>query len=433
MKHLITCPIPEDIRDIESHNDVAKLEYYKSLATTAQTSEDSYIALTKAMIQLEEAANSKQLASFDMNDIKLKLRSDKDKIFEIEFNVSIVDILNIKNIITIELHLVYSFQPKEINLEKAYKESLLDGFTLRPEQQVYTMTDVISGQVIGCREILAGNQQICTTNTVYAGEVIGCRENLMFVKITEGFEEILSLNDNEHQYFSINFFTNRMVYQLLLNALDWMKKHKLHSVLINNHRYDEIDYSIHTPIDLKLCCPYSDTLNEEQRLAVLHILRGKNHELPILLHGPPGTGKTRTLVAAIIEIVHTTEDFVLVLAHSNAACDELTMRLASVLKDGELFRLYAKSFNEQTLNDKIKPICNIQNNEFKFPSLEYLYKFRVVVTTILTSGSLVRARDLDRNFKSNHFSRIFIDEAGSIHEPETMIPIAGILSYFITI
>lgn len=92
MKHLITCPIPEDIRDIEFHNDVAKLEYYKSLATTAQTSEDSYIALTKAMIQLEEAANSKQLAPFDMNDIKLKLRSDKDEIFEIEFNVSIVDI-----------------------------------------------------------------------------------------------------------------------------------------------------------------------------------------------------------------------------------------------------------------------------------------------------------------------------------------------------
>lgn len=102
--------------------------------------------------------------------------------------------------------MVYSFQPKEINLEKAYKESLLDGFTLRPEQQVYTMTDVISGQVIGCREILAGNQQICTTNTVYAGEVIGCRENLMFVKITEGFEEILSLNGSTSS--QIAWYTN---------------------------------------------------------------------------------------------------------------------------------------------------------------------------------------------------------------------------------
>lgn len=114
------------------------------------------------------------------------------------------------------------------------------------------------------------------------------------------------------------------------------------------------------------------------------------------------------------------------LAHSNAACDEIAIRLLDVLRDGELFRLYAKSFKKETLIDKFKPICNLDNGEFQFPALKYLYKFRVVVVTLLTSGCLVRAREEDPDFDSSHFSYVIIDEAGSIHEPATMIPIAGL-------
>lgn len=145
----------------------------------------------------------------------------------------------------------------------------------------------------------------------------------------------------------------------------------------------------------------------------------------MILHGPPGTGKTRTLVAAIAEIVRGTSDFVLVLAHSNLACDEITIRLLEILRDGELIRLYAKSIKKETVNLKILPICNIQNGKFEFPSLEYLYQFRVVVSTFFTAGTLVRAREEDPAFNSGHFSCIFIDEAGCINEPTNMLPIAG--------
>lgn len=139
-----------------------------------------------------------------------------------------------------------------------------------------------------------------------------------------------------------------------------------------------------------------------------------------------GTGKTLTLVAAIAEIVQGTTDHVLVLAHSNAACDELTIRLTKVLRHGELYRLYAKSFNKEMLCDKIKPICNLMNGEFQLPALKYLYSFRVVVSTLSTSGCLVRAREEDQEFNSSHFRRIIIDEAGCTHELATMIPIAGL-------
>lgn len=132
------------------------------------------------------------------------------------------------------------------------------------------------------------------------------------------------------------------------------------------------------------------------------------------------------MVAAIAEIARGSNNFVLALAHSNAACDELTARLLGVLRDGELFRLYAKSFDKDKLIAKIKPICNLENGEFQFPSLKYIYGFRVVVSTLLTAGCLVRARDADPDFDSGHFSHIFIDEAGCIHEPVSMIPIAGL-------
>lgn len=141
-----------------------------------------------------------------------------------------------------------------------------------------------------------------------------------------------------------------------------------------------------------------------------------------------GTGKTRTIVSSISEIVRGTTDFVLVLAHSNSACDELTVRLLNVLRDGELFRCYAKSFDEKKIVAKVKPICNWQNGQFHIPAMKFLQKFRVVVSTLLNAACLVRARGEDPDFDSSHYSRIFIDEAGCIHEPVSMIPIAGMYS-----
>jgi ATP-dependent RNA/DNA helicase IGHMBP2 len=80
-------------------------------------------------------------------------------------------------------------------------------------------------------------------------------------------------------------------------------------------------------------------LNNSQRAAVQAIL--DNRDLAII-HGPPGTGKTTTLVAAIKKLAET-ESTVLVAAPSNTAADLLTERLAgqglSVVRIGNVSRV----------------------------------------------------------------------------------------------
>lgn len=80
-------------------------------------------------------------------------------------------------------------------------------------------------------------------------------------------------------------------------------------------------------------------LNDSQREAVREIL-GASHLS--LIHGPPGTGKTTTLVAAVGELVKT-ENTILFCAPSNSAADLVTLRMAErgvrVVRTGNISRV----------------------------------------------------------------------------------------------
>lgn len=110
----------------------------------------------------------------------------------------------------------------------------------------------------------------------------------------------------------------------------------------------------------------------------------------------------------------------LVCAQSNTACDEIAERLTTVLGEEELFRLYAKTFDVCKLNPLLAPYSNWTGTEFHYPSLQFLLKFRVLVCTLCTAGTLTRA-----GISAKHFSYVFIDESVSAFETMTIIPIAG--------
>lgn len=130
-------------------------------------------------------------------------------------------------------------------------------------------------------------------------------------------------------------------------------------------------------------------------------------------------------MAVIEEIIRSSQEtFVLVCANSNTACDEITGRLSDILSTEELFRMYAKSYDSSKIGDKIMPFCNYIDGEFIFPSLKYLFTFRVLVCTSLTAGCLTRARK-NPYFDSKHFTHVIIDECASTLETVSLVPIAG--------
>ena len=113
----------------------------------------------------------------------------------------------------------------------------------------------------------------------------------------------------------------------------------------------------------EITIPALPNLNVSQRAAVEKVLAA--NELAIV-HGPPGTGKTTTLVQAIKAIISREKQQVLVVAPSNAAVDLLSEKLAdeglNVVRVGNPARVNEKQLL-LTLDSRM--LAHPQNKEIK--------------------------------------------------------------------
>ena len=110
---------------------------------------------------------------------------------------------------------------------------------------------------------------------------------------------------------------------LMRKALNEIQLNKRIENLFNQTHSEEqhFEHKAHK-IDPKITF-LNDSLNESQKAAVTGIL--ENQEVAII-HGPPGTGKTTTLIEAIVQLVKKGEK-VIVSAPSNTAVDNLAKGL----------------------------------------------------------------------------------------------------------
>lgn len=77
----------------------------------------------------------------------------------------------------------------------------------------------------------------------------------------------------------------------------------MHIVFFSPWHYGTFSFGI-THISLLLCSMFNHHLdnNPEQLKAVQHIVAGSSQPAPYVVFGPPGTGKTVTLVEAINQV-----------------------------------------------------------------------------------------------------------------------------------
>ncbi|KAG8895100.1 hypothetical protein FRB99_000766 [Tulasnella sp. 403] len=191
------------------------------------------------------------------------------------------------------------------------------------------------------------------------------------------------------------------------------------------------DLKAPTPEDMRAVQVYNPHLatNEPQLKAVTAIVNRPPGSVPFVIFGPPGTGKTVTLVEAIRQILARNPNArILACTPSNSAADLITQRLAD-LGPAQLFRMNAPSRWQSRVPQDVRPFTFTDTRGyFSVAGATQIESFRVVVSTCISA-----AIPYGVGVTPGHFTHVFVDEAGQAMEPEIMIPIKTISGPFTNI
>ena len=265
---------------------------------------------------------------------------------------------------------------------------------------------------------------------------------------------------------------------------DWARDGKLGvDVLFDQNSYDEMQYALKQGDSIDGQGPLADlvktltgnrppefsnnhypylisSLNVTQQIAVDKILSADNLAI---VHGPPGTGKTTTLVQAVKALIKRDQEQILVAAPSNTAVDLLTEKLAeqglNVLRIGNPSRV-SERLMSLTLDSRMAEHSQMkqakalkkQANEYKNMAHKYKRNFgraekeqrkalfdeahkimkevgnieQYVIDDIISKADVIAATLVGTNhhtIRKLKYKTVIIDEAGQAMEPACWIPI----------
>ncbi|KAH0658561.1 hypothetical protein KY289_027309 [Solanum tuberosum] len=312
---------------------------------------------------------------------------------------------------------------EEIKMEEDMRDYDMESVTMK-RRGPHFLSLHVPGLAERRPSLVDGDHIFAKLATTYASEIITPYQG--YIHRVEAEEVFLKFDKEFHDnhvgrnLYNVQFAFNRMGVRKLHQAIE---------------ATESLDGEIVSPsvisstrnIQAAVLAPRNSCmLNKEQTSAVEKIL-GCEGGAPYVIHGPPGTGKTRTLIEAIIQLHIMRKDArVLVCAPSNSAADHILEKLVSQqnveVQEHEIFRLNALTRPLDDVNPSCLRFCNVEDNAFKCPLLRELRRYRVIISTY-ASAFLLYAQGIKRG----HLSHIFLDEAGQASEPDTMIPLSHLL------
>lgn len=236
----------------------------------------------------------------------------------------------------------------------------------------------------------------------------------------------------QKQQHAISIIMDRMGEEILFPK-DIVARPPLIDVTLNNNGIMMLKQR--NPMPSKHLKWHNPSLNEYQKEAIVNALRAECRPLPHIISGPPGTGKTSTLVELVLQTINeTTGSHILVCTPSNSAANLILQKLKSNILKADVIRIIGHQvYESENIPPEIIHYCGtvdismdrtegkemtVQENGMKMNCQKNdLVEFRIIVVTIGSVGSFMQM-----DFPAQHFTHLFVDEAGQCLESEIIIP-----------
>mmetsp|Transcript_14375 Transcript_14375/g.34797 ORF Transcript_14375/g.34797 Transcript_14375/m.34797 type:complete len:889 (-) Transcript_14375:41-2707(-) len=260
-------------------------------------------------------------------------------------------------------------------------------------------------------------------NVRYRGRVEGVMQKTIKIAFDRSLHDMVAAD--RHTRLNVRFSVSRLPLKVAYQGLDEVRRN---AASLQHSLFPSPD-ALHVSPKVaggNITRKVNAMLNELQTQAVNQMLRCEVTSAPYILWGPPGTGKTTTLVEFVLQAVMRDKK-VLVAAPSNSATDNIAQRLVrfvnTILDTRDILRVYAYTRSYNDTPSELKQCCNWTGSEFETPPAASLSKKRIVACTLTKAGTLFNA-----GVKRGAFDFIVVDEASHATEPEILGvvgPLAG--------
>ncbi|CAO1431403.1 unnamed protein product [Diamesa hyperborea] len=282
-------------------------------------------------------------------------------------------------------------------------------------------------------KFILNEMSLCLIPSNLYNEIYNNPTNCIFAKIDNITNDIVNFTSTKilelKVSYNINFIGNRITIRSSFQALEAVNMNRLNDYFENFENepgiYDTQRFQQEVKFENFEWFNEKIATNEEQMTAIKNIVNCTAFPFPYVIFGPPGTGKTSTLVECVAQILKLKpESKIMITAQSNSACDEIGVRLMKVISPNKIFRLYSPSLlnpKNGVTNPELRRSSNIRSHQNQYPSYEEFYHFNVVIVTLMSSSRLVQVK-----INNKHFDYMFIDECAAAMEPECLVPILGL-------